>query len=82
MRAAEAATQVGATNDLLKFVQKSFENAAMAKVSASALDARAMADVDPQMVADEEFNASLLSLSLTVHRDAYIRKLLQQQKAA
>ncbi|MFP3786414.1 3-hydroxyacyl-CoA dehydrogenase, partial [Burkholderia sp. SIMBA_024] len=42
LRAAEAATQVGATNDLLKFVQKSFKNAAMAKVSASALDARAM----------------------------------------
>ena len=47
LRAAEAATQVGATNDLLKFVQKSFENAAMAKVSASALDARAMGYLKP-----------------------------------
>jgi 3-hydroxyacyl-CoA dehydrogenase len=42
LRAAEAAGAVNATNDLLKFLQKSFENAAMAKVSASALDARAM----------------------------------------
>jgi 3-hydroxyacyl-CoA dehydrogenase len=47
LRAAEAATQAGATNDLLKFVQKSFENAAMAKVSASALDARAMGYLKP-----------------------------------
>jgi 3-hydroxyacyl-CoA dehydrogenase len=47
LRAAEAATQVGATSDLLKFVQKSFENAAMAKVSASALDARAMGYLKP-----------------------------------
>ncbi|HTH61670.1 MAG TPA: enoyl-CoA hydratase/isomerase family protein, partial [Paraburkholderia sp.] len=47
LRAAEAATQVGATNDLLKFLQKSFENAAMAKVSGSALDARAMGYLKP-----------------------------------
>jgi 3-hydroxyacyl-CoA dehydrogenase len=47
LRAAEAATAAGATNDLLKFVQKSFENAAMAKVSASALDARAMGYLKP-----------------------------------
>jgi 3-hydroxyacyl-CoA dehydrogenase len=47
LRAAEAATQVGATSDLLKFLQKSFENAAMAKVSASALDARAMGYLKP-----------------------------------
>jgi 3-hydroxyacyl-CoA dehydrogenase len=42
LRAAAAASAVNATTDLLKFVQKSFENAAMAKVSASALDARVM----------------------------------------
>jgi 3-hydroxyacyl-CoA dehydrogenase len=47
LRAAEAATLAGATNDLLKFVQKSFENAAMAKVSASALDARTMGYLKP-----------------------------------
>jgi 3-hydroxyacyl-CoA dehydrogenase len=47
LRAAEAATQVGATNDLLKFLQKSFENAAMAKVSGSALEARAMGYLKP-----------------------------------
>jgi 3-hydroxyacyl-CoA dehydrogenase len=47
LRAAEAASQVGATNDLLKFLQKSFENAAMAKVSSSALDARAMGYLKP-----------------------------------
>src|ERR1700722_4041939 len=47
LRAAEAATAAGATNDLLKFVQKSFENAAMAKVSASALDARTMGYLKP-----------------------------------
>jgi 3-hydroxyacyl-CoA dehydrogenase len=47
LRAAEAATQVGTTNDLLKFVQKSFENAAMARVSASALDARTMGYLKP-----------------------------------
>jgi 3-hydroxyacyl-CoA dehydrogenase len=34
-------------SDLLKFLQKSFENAAMAKVSASALDARAMGYLKP-----------------------------------
>jgi 3-hydroxyacyl-CoA dehydrogenase len=42
LRAAEAASAVNATNDLLKFLQKSFENAATAKVSASAFEARAM----------------------------------------
>ena len=47
LRAAEAASAVNATSDLLKFVQKSFENAAMAKVSASALDARAMGYLKP-----------------------------------
>lgn len=41
LRAASAASAVNATSDLLKFLQKSFENAAMAKVSASALEARA-----------------------------------------
>nr|WP_284507101.1 3-hydroxyacyl-CoA dehydrogenase/enoyl-CoA hydratase family protein [Caballeronia sp. ATUFL_M2_KS44] len=47
LRAAEAASAVNATNDLLKFLQKSFENAAMAKVSASALEARAMGYLKP-----------------------------------
>jgi 3-hydroxyacyl-CoA dehydrogenase len=47
LRAAEAASAVGATSDLLKFVQKSFENAAMAKVSGSALEARAMGYLKP-----------------------------------
>lgn len=47
LRAAEAASAVNATGDLLKFLQKSFENAAMAKVSASALDARAMGYLKP-----------------------------------
>jgi len=42
LRAATAASAVNATSDLLKFLQKSFENAAMAKVSASALEARTM----------------------------------------
>jgi len=42
LRAASAASAVNATSDLLKFLQKSFENAAMAKVSTSALEARAM----------------------------------------
>nr|WP_306806039.1 3-hydroxyacyl-CoA dehydrogenase/enoyl-CoA hydratase family protein [Caballeronia sp. BR00000012568055] len=42
LRAAEAASAVNATSDLLKFLQKSFENAATAKVSASAFDARVM----------------------------------------
>ncbi|MCM3016283.1 hypothetical protein M3570_21715, partial [Bacillus subtilis] len=42
LRAADAATAANATTDILKFVTKSFENAAMAKVSASAHDARAM----------------------------------------
>jgi 3-hydroxyacyl-CoA dehydrogenase len=47
LRAAEAASAVNATSDLLKFLQKSFENAAMATVSASALDARAMGYLKP-----------------------------------
>ncbi|WP_244814454.1 3-hydroxyacyl-CoA dehydrogenase/enoyl-CoA hydratase family protein [Caballeronia sp. Lep1P3] len=47
LRAAEAASAVNATNDLLKFLQKPFENAAMAKVSGSALDARAMGYLKP-----------------------------------
>jgi 3-hydroxyacyl-CoA dehydrogenase len=38
---------VNATSDLLKFLQKSFENAAMAKVSASALEARTMGYLKP-----------------------------------
>jgi 3-hydroxyacyl-CoA dehydrogenase len=42
LRAATSASAVNATSDLLKFLQKSFENAAMAKVSASALEARSM----------------------------------------
>ncbi|HTH75910.1 MAG TPA: 3-hydroxyacyl-CoA dehydrogenase/enoyl-CoA hydratase family protein [Trinickia sp.] len=48
LRAADAAAAVGASNgELLKFLSKSFENAAMAKVSASALDARAMGYLKP-----------------------------------
>jgi 3-hydroxyacyl-CoA dehydrogenase len=48
LRAAEAANAVGAApGDLLKFVQKSFENAATAKVSASAYEARAMGYLKP-----------------------------------
>ncbi|WP_250476276.1 MULTISPECIES: 3-hydroxyacyl-CoA dehydrogenase/enoyl-CoA hydratase family protein [unclassified Caballeronia] len=47
LRAAEAAGAVNATSDLLKFLQKSFENAAMAKVSSSAFDARAMGYLKP-----------------------------------
>ena len=47
LRAADAATAANATTDILKFVTKSFENAAMAKVSASAHDARAMGYVKP-----------------------------------
>ena len=47
LRAAEAASAVNATSDLLKFLQKSFENAAMAKVSSSAFDARAMGYLKP-----------------------------------
>ncbi|WP_114809268.1 3-hydroxyacyl-CoA dehydrogenase/enoyl-CoA hydratase family protein [Paraburkholderia kururiensis] len=48
LRAAQTAEAVGATpSDLLRFVQKSFENAAMAKVSASALEARAMGYLKP-----------------------------------
>ncbi|TKC89660.1 3-hydroxyacyl-CoA dehydrogenase/enoyl-CoA hydratase family protein [Trinickia terrae] len=42
VRAAEAAGAVGLTSEILKFVVKSFENAAMAKVSGSALEARSM----------------------------------------
>ncbi|SAL27659.1 3-hydroxyacyl-CoA dehydrogenase [Caballeronia peredens] len=47
LRAAEAASAVNATSDLLKFLQKPFENAAMAKVSTSAFDARAMGYLKP-----------------------------------
>ena len=48
LRAAEAAQAIGAApSDLLRFLQKSFENAAMAKVSSSALEARAMGYVKP-----------------------------------
>ncbi|MCE4542916.1 MULTISPECIES: 3-hydroxyacyl-CoA dehydrogenase/enoyl-CoA hydratase family protein [unclassified Caballeronia] len=47
LRAAESASAVNATSDLLKFLQKSFENAAMAKVSSSAFDARAMGYLKP-----------------------------------
>ncbi|MDR5755930.1 3-hydroxyacyl-CoA dehydrogenase/enoyl-CoA hydratase family protein [Caballeronia sp. LZ035] len=47
LRAAEAAAAVNATSDLLKFLQKPFENAAMAKVSSSAFDARAMGYLKP-----------------------------------
>jgi 3-hydroxyacyl-CoA dehydrogenase len=47
LRAAEAAGAAGATNELLKFVSKPFENAAMAKVSGSALEARAMGYLKP-----------------------------------
>ncbi len=48
LRAADAAAAVGASNgELLKFVSKSFENAAMAKVSGSALEARAMGYLKP-----------------------------------
>ncbi|WP_321800143.1 3-hydroxyacyl-CoA dehydrogenase/enoyl-CoA hydratase family protein [Caballeronia sp. J97] len=47
LRAAEAASAANATNDLLKFLQKPFENAAMAKVSSSAFDARAMGYLKP-----------------------------------
>ena len=48
LRAADAAAAVGApTGELLKFIGKSFENAAMAKVSGSALEARAMGYLKP-----------------------------------
>ncbi len=48
LRAADAAAAVGASNgELLKFLSKSFENAAMAKVSGSALEARAMGYLKP-----------------------------------
>ncbi|TAM53459.1 MAG: 3-hydroxyacyl-CoA dehydrogenase/enoyl-CoA hydratase family protein [Paraburkholderia sp.] len=48
LRAADAATSAGASNgELLKFLSKSFENAAMAKVSGSALEARAMGYLKP-----------------------------------
>ncbi|KMQ79903.1 Enoyl-CoA hydratase [Candidatus Burkholderia pumila] len=42
LRAAEAASAVNATSDLLKFLQKPFECAATAKVSTSAFEALAM----------------------------------------
>ncbi|TDV09869.1 3-hydroxyacyl-CoA dehydrogenase/enoyl-CoA hydratase family protein [Paraburkholderia caballeronis] len=48
LRAADAANAAGAApGDLLRFLQKSFENAAMAKVSGSALEARAMGYLKP-----------------------------------
>ncbi|CAB3757960.1 3-hydroxyacyl-CoA dehydrogenase/enoyl-CoA hydratase family protein [Paraburkholderia humisilvae] len=48
LRAAEAASAVGASaSDLLRFLQKSFENAATAKVSGSALEARTMGYLKP-----------------------------------
>jgi 3-hydroxyacyl-CoA dehydrogenase len=48
LRAADAAGAIGASHgELLKFVSKSFENAAMAKVSGSALEARTMGYVKP-----------------------------------
>jgi len=48
LRAADVAAAIGApTGELLKFIGKSFENAAMAKVSGSALEARAMGYLKP-----------------------------------
>jgi 3-hydroxyacyl-CoA dehydrogenase len=48
LRAAEVADAVGASNgELLKFLTKPFENAAMAKVSGSAHEARAMGYLKP-----------------------------------
>ncbi|WP_143293604.1 enoyl-CoA hydratase/isomerase family protein, partial [Burkholderia pseudomallei] len=47
LRAADAATAAGMTSELLKFLTKPFENAAMAKVSMSAHEARAMGYVKP-----------------------------------
>ncbi len=48
LRAADAAGAVGASNgELLKFLSKSFENAAMAKVSGSAIEARSMGYLKP-----------------------------------
>jgi 3-hydroxyacyl-CoA dehydrogenase len=48
IRAADAAQAIGAVpSDLLRFLQKSFENAAMAKVSGSAHEARAMGYLKP-----------------------------------
>jgi 3-hydroxyacyl-CoA dehydrogenase len=48
LRAADAASAVGASSgELLKFLSKSFENAAMAKVSGSAIEARAMGYLKP-----------------------------------
>ena len=48
LRAVDAANAIGApASDLLRFLQKSFENAAMAKVSGSALEARAMGYLKP-----------------------------------
>jgi 3-hydroxyacyl-CoA dehydrogenase len=48
LRAAEAASAVGASSgELLKFLSKPFENAAMAKVSGSAHEARAMGYLKP-----------------------------------
>jgi 3-hydroxyacyl-CoA dehydrogenase len=48
LRAAEAASMLGASaSDLLKFLQKPYEYAATAKVSGSALEARAMGYLKP-----------------------------------
>ena len=47
LRAAEAFAAAGGGGQLLQFLGKSFENAAMAKVSGSALEARAMGYLKP-----------------------------------
>ncbi|KAG0194322.1 hypothetical protein DFQ28_000568 [Apophysomyces sp. BC1034] len=47
LRAADAAAASGATGNLLQFLQKPFEAAAMAKVSSSAHDARALGYLKP-----------------------------------
>lgn len=47
LRAADAAAATGATGNLLQFLQKPFEAAAMAKVSSSAQDARALGYLKP-----------------------------------
>ena len=47
LRAAEAAAAAGATGNLLQFLHKPFEAAAMAKVSTSAHDARALGYLKP-----------------------------------
>ncbi|MCF2134901.1 MULTISPECIES: 3-hydroxyacyl-CoA dehydrogenase/enoyl-CoA hydratase family protein [Burkholderiaceae] len=47
LRAAQAATDAGATGNLLQFLQKPFEAAAMAKVSSSAHEARTLGYLKP-----------------------------------